>query len=89
MTVSPSEATDAAAGEEPAVAPGIRRILLTKKVLRELRLQLLAYRSPFSVEFELVEQRYSNGDVVVRLGRPDKPDGGELILGAYNTGRQS
>jgi hypothetical protein len=57
-------------------------------MLRELRLALLGSASPFSVDLELVEERYENGDVVVRLARPDEPTRGELILGAYNTGER-
>jgi hypothetical protein len=78
----------AAGGELAATVPGITRVRLTQKMLRELRLALLSYSSPFSVELELVEQRYSNGDIVVRLARPDKPSRGELILGTYSTGRR-
>ncbi len=62
----------------------ILRIRLTRQMLRELRLQLLALGSPFSVELDLIEERYPNGDVVVRLGRPDKPSWGENILGVRN-----
>ena len=60
------------------------RIRLTRQMLRELRLQLLALGSPFSVELDLIEEQYPNGDVVVRLGRPDKPTWGENILGVRN-----
>jgi hypothetical protein len=63
----------------------ITRIRLTKPMLRELRLRLLEYASPFNVEPELIEERYENGDVVVRLARPDKPARGEIILGAYKS----
>ena len=65
---------------------GIRRIRLTKPVLRELRLALLAHSSH---ELDLVEQRFDNGDVVIRLGRPDRPASGERILGAYNTRKRA
>jgi len=74
---------EAAAGDEPA--PGVLRVRLTQKMLRELRLALLAYASPFSIELDLVEERYCNGDVVVRLARPDTPERGETILGSYRT----
>lgn len=84
MTESPSSGTETAAGAEPAAAPGIRRILLTRPMLRELRLRLLEYASPIGVELELVEQRYDDGGVVVRLARPDKPERGEIILGTYD-----
>ena len=67
---------------------GTTRIRLTKAVLKELRLALLG-DAPLAAELELVEQRHDNGDVVVRLGRPDKPERGERILGAYNNGRQA
>lgn len=66
----------------------IHRIRLPRGVLRELRLALLSYSSPFSVELELVEERYENGDVVVRLARPDKPERGELILGCYRASEE-
>jgi hypothetical protein len=66
----------------------VTRIRLTRPMLRELRLRLLEYASPFSVELELVEQRYDNGDVVVRLARPDKRERGEIILGAYKVERK-
>ena len=86
------EQSETAAGGELAAhlaaVPRITRVRLTRKMLRELRLALLGYSSPFGVELELVEQRYVNGDVVVRLARPDKPSRGELILGAYNTGKR-
>jgi len=58
-------------------------------MLRELRLALLSYTSPISVELELVEERYENDDVVVRLARPDKPERGEIILGAYKPKRSA
>lgn len=73
------------AGILPVASPSSpTRILLTRPILRELRMTLLGYASPFSVELELVEQRYENGDVVVRLARHDRRDAGETILGAYN-----
>ena len=76
---------DEAAGvRAPAASADTTRIRLTKATLRELRLVLLGYSSPFSVELELVEQRYRNGDVVVRLARPDRLERGEYILGTYN-----
>ncbi len=59
---------------------------LTPPMLRELRLALLV--DPISVDLELVEERYDNADVVVRLARPDKRTRGERILGAYNTGER-
>ena len=71
------------AGGSLATSPTLR-IRLTRQMLRELRLQLLALGSPFSVELDLIEERYPNGDVVVRLGRPDKPTWGENILGVRN-----
>ncbi len=78
----------AAGGELAAVSLDVRRVRLTAKMLRELRLALLTYTSPLSIELELVEERYGNGDVVVRLARPDKLERGELILGGYKTGEQ-
>jgi hypothetical protein len=66
----------------------VYRVRLTRKMLRELRLALLGYSSPFSIELEIVEEHYDNGDVVVRLARPDKPTRGELILGTYTTGKR-
>jgi hypothetical protein len=72
----------AAAGEQLAAATLCVR--LTRPILRELRLRLLEYASPFGVELELVEQRFDNGDVVVRLARPDRPEWDQVILGAYN-----
>jgi hypothetical protein len=74
-----------AAGDGPAAAPGLRRILLTRPMLRELRLRLLEYASPFAVELELVERCYDDGHVVVLLARPDKRERGEIILGRYDT----
>ena len=65
----------------------LTRIRLTRPVLRELRLALLVYSSPFSSELELVEETYDNGDVVVRLARPDRPQEGERILGCHNDAR--
>jgi len=76
-----------AAGASPAAS--LHRVRLTPKMLRELRMALLAYGSPFTSELELVEQRYGNGDVVVRLARPDKPQSGELILGHRTEGQQA
>ena len=67
----------------------LARILLTKPVLRELRLALLGYSSPFRFELELVEERYDNGDVVIRLARPDRPQLGERILGCHNERRDA
>ena len=58
------------------------RILLTSATWRELRMQLLRCSSRSSLE--LVEQRYDNGDVVVRLAQPGDRDAGEDILGYYN-----
>jgi hypothetical protein len=76
-----------AAGVLPAASTGgVQRIHLTKPMLRELRLQLLGYSSPFSVELELVEERYDSGDIVVRLARPDKRERGEIILGCRDAG---
>jgi hypothetical protein len=75
---------ETAAGEELAAAPGLRRIRLTRPMLRELRLRLLEYGSPIGVELELVERRYDDGGVVVLLARPDKPERAELILGTYD-----
>jgi len=74
---------EAAGTAAPAASSTTTRIRLTKPVLRELRFQLLRHASPFSVELELVEERHDNGDVVVRLARPDRRDRGETILGAY------
>jgi hypothetical protein len=83
--IAGSHDQDEAAGTAaPAASSTTTRVRLPKPVLRELRLQLLRYSSPFSLELELVEERHGNGDVVVRLARPDKRDRGETILGAYN-----
>lgn len=73
-----------AAGDKPAAV----RVLLTPRVLTELRLALLGYGSPLSFSLELVEERYDNGDVVVRLGQPDKRERGERILGARKAARR-
>jgi len=70
-----------------AVSLDVRQLRLTAKMLRELRLALLA--QTFTSELELVEERYANGDIVVRLGQPDKPQDGELILGHRNEGQQA
>jgi hypothetical protein len=61
-------------------------IRLTPPMLRELRMQLLK-RGSFSAELELVEQRYDNDDVVVRLAGPGTQEQGDPILGAYNLAR--
>jgi len=71
------------------LAASSHRVRLTPKMLRELRMALLSYGSPFTSELELVEERHGNGDVVVRLARPDKPQSGELILGHRTEGQQA
>jgi hypothetical protein len=58
-------------------------VLLTPAILRELRLALLERGSSFSFSLTLIEEAFSNGDMVVRLGRPDMPHRGERILGCY------
>ena len=65
---------------------GRTQIRLTRKTLSELRMALLGEYAWLSVELDLVEERYPNDDVVVRIGRPDRPERGERILDAYNTG---
>lgn len=77
MTASHSNPGEAA-GDALAASP-VRRVRLTPAMLRELRLALLV--RTLKAELELVEELYLNGDVVVRLGNPDKPQDGELILG--------
>jgi hypothetical protein len=69
---------DETTGVGLAPAPTVT-IRLTRPMLRELRVQLLT--STIDVELELVEETYPEGDVVVRLRRPDKPTRGEIILG--------
>lgn len=58
------------------------RILLAPAILRELRMQLLTVS--IAADLELVEQAYPNGDIVVRLRYREKPERGEIILGAYH-----
>jgi len=77
--MAPADNVREAAGSSSAAS--LNRVRLTPKMLRELRMALLTYTSPFTIELELVEERYKNGDVVGRLARPDTPQSGELILG--------
>ena len=64
------------------------RVLLPVDALRELRHQtLITGTNPLSRDLELVEQRWENGDVVLRLADPANEDDGERILGAYNVPR--
>ncbi len=74
-----------AAGELLAAASATTRIRLRPAILSELRMRLLT--TSLSSGLELVEQTYSNGEVVVRLARPDRREAGETILGAYNEGQ--
>lgn len=84
----PHESHETAAGDmHAAVSLDVRRLRLTPKMLRELRLALLT--QTFTSELELVEERYANGDVVVRLGQPKKPQDGELVLGHRSEAEQA
>ncbi len=67
------------AGDTPVASANVLRIRLTPETLRALRLTLLT--QPLVSGCDLVEECYANGDVVVRLSRPDKPWRGEPILG--------
>lgn len=64
-------------------APGTRRVRLPARILRHLRMALLTYAAPGEAALELIEERYEDGLVQVRLARPDGPRRGERILGSY------
>jgi hypothetical protein len=83
-----TEGPETAAGDMLAAVTPVTRIRLTRPTLKALRLALLSHGSPFTVELELVEERFSNGDVAVRLARPDKPEDGERVLGVYRREEQ-
>ncbi len=86
--IVPRDNQGATAGDMlAAVSLDVRRLRLTPKMLRELRLALLA--QTFTSELELVEERYANGDVVVRLGQPGKPQDGEIVLGHRSEAEQA